>query len=302
MIDHLQKESIEEKLLFYASLLAGLGGSGTALVEELRLDEADDLATSERARTCIDAGNTLMFSVFAPGERSLRVLSRLPGRTDEPNVGCWLRIHRNAQGKVERWRTQTFLEEEAVVWKYALDMAQSVDGEEQFRSLHAILGTRGRIYEITSSLHMEQPCGWIGWQIDRRCSPEEALLACEEREAWRIATPPFEQMLGHSISPRYGPWSIAWTLDRKQPRLRIGTSSWARSREDDAKRKRLVAAVASMGGDARFAEALYKLIDAERLEGSPSRIGRAIEIEFCKGRMQAIECYLCVPGKERTNV
>jgi hypothetical protein len=131
--------------------------------------------------------------------------------------------------------------------------------------------------------------------MDRRTSPEEALTACGVPDTWRLAVPLFEQLLGHSIHQRYGPWSIGWTLHAEQPLLRLGTTGWARNREDEAKRKRLVSLVTSMGGDGRFAEALYKLIDADRPMHIPTRIGRAIEIEFCEGQPRAVELYLCVP-------
>src|SRR5579859_4980810 len=292
MIENPKKEGTKESLIYYTALLAGLGARVQSLVDELPIDNHQLNSVS---RTCIDAGNTLMFSLLAPAGRSLRLLSRLPDSIEEPGVNLWMRTYVTEQGPAERWMTRTFMGESALAWQHALRVAQSVGGEETFRRLHGILGPRGRIYDITASQDSNTPRGWVGWQMDRRSSPEEALTACGVPGTWRAAVPLFEQVLGHSVHQRYGPWSISWTLDSEQPFLRIGTTGWARIREDEAKRKRLVSTVTSMGGDGRFAEALYKLIDADRPPHLPSRIGRAIEIEFIDDQLHAVEFYLCVP-------
>ena len=94
-----------------------------------------------------------------------------------------------------------------------------------------------------------------------------------------------------------GPWSLAMRADGQ--RWRLGSSEWARRPEFQDKRRRFARAVAKFGADDRFAEAAYKLVEAEQGEGPPARIGRAIEVEFATGAQPglplAVECFLAVP-------
>jgi hypothetical protein len=79
------------------------------------------------------------------------------------------------------------------------------------------------------------------------------------------------------------------------PRVRIGTTCWARTIEDVDKRRRLAALVHQLGGDARFAEGIYKLIESSGPHHLGSRIGRAVEIELVEDQLEEMEFYLCVP-------
>ena len=56
----------------------------------------------------------------------------------------------------------------------------------------------------------------------------------------------------------------------------------------------MAAIVAQLGGDSRFSEALYKLLDSARSDNS-TRIGRAVEVELLGDRAINLEFYLSVP-------
>jgi hypothetical protein len=120
------------------------------------------------------------------------------------------------------------------------------------------------------------------------------LAACGLGAAWPVASEFFQALLGHSLLSR-GPWSIQRLLHTDESRVRIGTTCWARTLEDAAKRRRLVALIHRLGGDARFAEGIYKLIESSVPHHLGSRIGRAVEIELAEDQIEEMEFYLCVP-------
>jgi hypothetical protein len=105
-------------------------------------------------------------------------------------------------------------------------------------------------------------------------------------------------ILGTRTSALRGPWSLAVRADGE--RWRLGSSEWARCPEFQHKRRRLASVIAERGGDGRFTEAAYKLLEAEQGDGAPGRIGRAVEVEFVcgprSGSAVTIECFLAVPA------
>src|SRR5439155_7142493 len=144
----------------------------------------------------------------------------------------WLRAHMT-QHSQEQWLTQTFSSEPALAWQQTLQFAQTVGGEQRLHQLHAALGPRGRIFTLSAPLHNADAAhSWISWQLDRHCSPADALAACGAHTAWGSASPLFQRILGRSITPQVGPWSIAWTLDEHNPNMRIVTTAWARTLEE----------------------------------------------------------------------
>ncbi len=82
--------------------------------------------------------------------------------------------------------------------------------------------------------------------------------------------------------------------------MRIGTARWARWHEDDDKRRRAVAAIGAFGGDARFAEGVYKLVLASEANPGRSRVGRAAEVELARtsggelGAPHELELFLAI--------
>ena len=284
-----------EELLRNAALLAGLGEQARPVVDEIRA--AQDAGCDGAGRTCIDAGSPLMLALLAPGGRRLRVLARL-FQASPPAVVPWLRFHQLPDGRLERWRSDAYLGETAEAWQRALAAARLVPGgEERLRHYHAALGPRGRIYSVSwslgDSLGSGPPRASVSWQLDRTRPPAEALAACGMGEAWPAAAEVFASLLGQPITPRMGPWSLLLPLEDGAPRVRVGTTRWARSLEDEAKRRRLSTVFTRLGGDGRFAEALYKLIASSGPAGPVTRIGRAVELELAGSRPTALEAYLC---------
>lgn len=285
-----------EELLRNAALLAGLGEQARQVVGEIRAAK-DEAGRDGAGRTCIDAGSPLMFALLAPGGRRLRVLARL-SQASPPAVVPWLRFHQLPDGRLERWRSDAYLGETAEAWQRALAAARLVPGgEERLRRYHAALGPRGRIYSVSwslgCSLGLGPPRASVSWQLDRTRLPAEALAACGMAEAWPAAAEIFADLLGQSITSRVGPWSLLLPLEDDAPRVRVGTTRWARSLEDEAKRRRLSTVFTRLGGDGCFAEALYKLVASSGPAGPATRIGRAVELELAGSRPAALEVYLC---------
>jgi hypothetical protein len=278
-----------EELLRHAALLAGLGERARPAVDEIRAAMAGE---ADGGRTCIDAGSPLMIALLAPGGRGLRVLARLAPPAGA--VAPWLRFHQLPDGRLERWRSDAYLGETAEAWQRALAAARLVaGGEERLRRYHAALGPRGRIYSVSWSLGSGPPRASVSWQLDRTSPPAEALAACGVGEAWPAAAEVFASLLGQPITPRMGPWSLLLPLEDDAPRVRVGTTRWARSLEDEGKRRRLSTMFTRLGGDGRFAEALYKLVASSGPAGPATRIGRAVELELAGSRPVALEVYLC---------
>jgi hypothetical protein len=269
-------------VLYCAALLSGVGENTVTLLNDLGA-----LGQSKEGRTCIDAGSQVMFSLLAPGARGLRVLVRV---TDgDENGTTWRRIYYRPDGSVEYWQTRVFIGEKAAAWEQARAAASQVDGEQRLKRYHAALGPHGHIYCVAWS----DAAVSISWQLDRGYPPEVALANSGLVGDWRAALETLRVLLGQYPSPRVGPWSITHYLHEDTPRVRIGTTSWARQIEDGAKRQRLAALFDQVGGDGRFAEGLYKLISS--VSESNARIGRAVEVELVDGQVTAVECFLCLP-------
>jgi uncharacterized protein YuzE len=293
MVVHSERLTTREELLFCAALLAGLGPQARSITKELCVAASDSLSTG---RTCIDAGSTLMFSLISPGRRSLRILSRSSDTGIEQSISRWLRMHYCTGKSPQRWIIEAFSGERAEAWQHALNLARTIGGETALRRRHAALGPLGRIFNISYELEKEAPCGWVTWQLDRHISPSKALVACGIEEVWPTVVQCLQRLFGRAFSQEIGPWSIAWTLDENNPRMRVGTSMWARILEDTAKRSRLLDTVEHLGGDRPFAEALYKLLESAHPTEYTTRIGRAVEVELSANGVLAIEFYLSVPS------
>jgi hypothetical protein len=279
-----------------AALLAGLGGA-IDRIQSLAIPSKAPLARTgdgrAAPRTCVEAGSSLMFTVCAPGARGLRFLSQT--ETTSPDTIGWLRAHLEPGRVPEIWRTESFVGEPPQAWRRALEAATSVGAEDVLRRAHAVLGPRGRIFSVSRLLGPADGAGAsVTWQLDRSRSPIDALEALGWGTAWPTAVEPLRALFGMLPTVRSGPWSLLLPLYGDDPapaRLRIGTACWARHVEDDAKRRRLAAVVDRLGGDAGFAEALYKVLHADA-RGRSARVGRAVEIEVDRDGLRAVEFYL----------
>ena len=300
------ESAADDPLLRSAALLAGLGRHLPALLPELSLwnEPAAAQNAGGPARTCIEAGAGRMLSLAAPGCRALRVQSRLAPAAG--GIAPWLRLHASAQGGVltrERWRTETLAGESPEALPRALAAARRAGAEERLRRCHAYLGAGGRICLVSWSLGRGPARAAVAWALDRTLPPSRALAACGAPDAWPAAAEILSSLIGgwggERAVERGGPWSllVEWTGGdgAPAPRLRLGTTAWARRPEDGGKRRRLAAAIAALGGDGPFAEALYKLIAAAAPTDSHQRIGRAVEIQIENSRVVGLEAYLRLP-------
>jgi hypothetical protein len=276
-------------LLYYAALLAGMGGLARQI--------ADDLSTQISAstaddRTCIDAGSPLMFSLLAPGPRCLRVLVR-QGVTES---GCvpWLRTYYLPGGDVEQWRTLAFVGEPGAVWKQVCSAAERAGGLDILHRTHAILGPYSRLYSVNWRVDKDTGPAWVGWHLDRTLPVPQALEMLGWKQAWPTAVALWEALFGQAPHPRFGPWSLSILLGG-EPRWRLGSTNWTRRIEDVEKRRRFVTLVDHKGGDRRFAESLYRLVESVGQPGRPRAIGRAVELELMDGQAELAEFYLRMP-------
>jgi hypothetical protein len=292
-------------LLQYLALFTGLGTEAGRAVAELQGDRTEgSRGHRERARydtlaerTCIDGGSEWMFSLLAPGERALRVLSR----TEPPSGGVsrWIRVHYEAGGQVHRSRAESYVGEPVAAWEHAWAASRSVGGEDRLQRYHAVLGPRSRIYSVGWSLDAPAPEATVSWQLDRGSVPAEALAGLGLARAWPVAADLLRALLGYPVTTRTGPWSILRPVHEDSPRVRIGTTRWARSLEEPVKRRRFSSVVESLGGDRRFAEGLYKLIESASPGRGGRSIGRAVEVEVLGDALVGVEFYLCLPPSVR---
>ena len=278
-----------QELIYHAALLAGMGTAArkTAgeLISILRPLENED-------RTCIDAGSKLMFSLLAPGPRSLRVLVQ-HGLVEVGSLS-WLRAHYPPLQKPAHWHFLTYMGEPPSVWEDARRAAEQAGGLDHLCRTHAVLGPWGRIYSVGRKLGANPPQVWIGWQLDRVLPIDKALALLGIDHVWPAAAAFWEDLLGRPPHPRFGPWSLSLGLGG-EPRWRVGSTNWSRRVEDDEKRRRMAALVERQGGDRRFAESLYKLVQAAARPPRARAVGRAVELEFFDGRQVQAEFYLRVP-------
>lgn len=272
-------------ILYHAALLAGLGPHAHAASEP---DTTQ--AGAGAARTCVDGGGRLMLALDAPGARALHTLRR----TDDgaaPGVCRWHAERRTPHGPTERRAIATFPGDDAAAWACALDAAAALDGIARLRSAHAALGPQARVFGVERDL--AAPEAWVIWQLDRRADVSRALAAVGAPEAWAPLAELLAGLTGRAVTRTGGPWSIARPLHADGP-LRVGTTMWARVPEGHAKRRALAAAVESLGGDGRYAEALYRLLE----QGAPGqRLGRAVEVTLDRQRIAAARWLLAAGAR-----
>jgi hypothetical protein len=269
-----------------AALVPAPATSASSLVEDLllvsgsvgaadpRTAVADARGRGRPVRSCLDGGGELVVSVSAPDGRRLGIYRReaeAPGGAGS-HWAWWMPGPPDRTG----WR-RLYAGEPAHAWPDVLaaaaDARAESDAIDELRRWHAVLGPNGRIYSVSAAA--AQGPIWVAWQLDGRIPIARALdaLAVDGRAGLdAIAT-----LLGTGAGGP-GPWSFA--LGVGTGRWRLGTSRWARHHEDDAKRRRFAAVVDQLGGDGRFAEVAYKLVAASAPGTTPTRIGRAAEIEM----------------------
>ncbi|MEE8585450.1 MAG: hypothetical protein V3T83_11415 [Acidobacteriota bacterium] len=274
------------RVLTQAALLAGLG----VRARQAALESVSGAACAA-ARTCIDGGGKLLLTLRAEkaARRGLGVLTPLP-QANSSRRSLWGQRWLGPGPSRPAWRIEAF-GAGPQAWRQALEASRRNRCQDQFSQLHAQLGPLGSIRFVARS-EQEARC-WVAWQLDRNASAAEALDRCGAGQLWDRAAETFGQLLGRSPRPCSRSWSIAAWLGQGPLRLRLGTSLWGLQPEDARKRSRMRQAVAQMGGDAAFAEAVYKLIRAARSpDAHRSCLGRAAELEIVEGRIERLELFL----------
>ncbi len=283
-----------EELLFHAALLAGHGAAARSLAAAAVRGDAPEGTAAAGVRTCIDGGHPAMLSVLAPAQRALRLLQPVATAPDGAlDRVCWQRTNYAGAAPAEQWLTESFRRGSDAGWGEALLLAQALKHEESFRRFHAAVGAYGRIFQLSRRLG-GPPQGWVMWQLEHECSPAAVLAACGHAAAWEQAAPLITSLLDGPAASG-GPWSIAWMPGEEHDRLRLGTTRWAWQYEDADKHRRFAQVCDQLGGDGRFAQALYRLLLGVRSANSFRSIGRAFEIELVDDRVQAVEWYLALP-------
>jgi hypothetical protein len=272
----------QHDLLFRAALLAGLGSRSELI--PLVFEQS----ISNLQRTCIEAGSTLLLSVKSEQSRSLRTF-QLAEASKEAGFSRWIGSHHSMYHTTHSM-TETFFKNRAEAWALSSTFAQEANQVEAFQRYHAVLGIQGRLFQ-TTEFHDER---WVSWQLDRTLSPEIHLTHYGFVSAWREVKQLLHNLFGRSFLPRSMPWSLSCNLSASEPHFKLGTTLWARLSESPSKHRQMAAIVEQLGGDDRFAEALYKLLDSARTRDS-TRIGRALEIEIKRDRILSTEFFLSVP-------
>jgi hypothetical protein len=283
-------ESPSVDLVHIAALLARLGAGARAAADDIR-----DLVAhaANPGRTCIDAGDQLLLSLVAPGDRSLRVLARCGTRSQ--GVMCWRRFYARPGAPAETWSSETYSGDADPGWLRALDLAKRNGTTETILRWQAVLGARGRIYSTNWRAAGECLHFTVSWQLHRGFPPQDALRALGLPDVWPAALPVFQELLGFAPGPRSAPWSVSLGLAPGALQVRLGTTLWALQPEATEKRRRLVALVGRLGGDPRFAEAVYKLAESACPSARRRALGRAVEVEVAPGEAPRAEFYVCLP-------
>lgn len=287
--------SSERALLFHAALLSGLGARARGVLAppvRTPADDPDGHPDGHPAlRSCIDAGSDTILSVRAPGGRGLRIIRRAPAGATESGAQRWLHEHHADGGATERWRTTAFGARSPEAWGLALESAGAHGVDDRLRRLHGGIGCHGRLLKVALR-QGGNPEVWVSWQLDRRESVEAALRSVGLPDDVSTAHAVVERLVGRPLTSRSRPWSLSISLTDPTPRVRLGTTIWARLPDSSAKGRRLAAEVAAFGGDGRYAEALYKLLSADARGAS---VGRAVEVECRDGVPSTLEAYLALP-------
>jgi hypothetical protein len=245
--DHLSE------VLFQVALVCGAGRIAAPAVEAL----SGELGIPHAGRSCIDGGASVLLAVRAPGDRAFDVCVRQPGST--PGVQHWRRT-RMANGSTENWDTRLFLGAPHLASEEIRRVTDHCQIRDPFVSLHAKLGPNARLFLTSIQETRRQRRVWIGWHLDKHFTPRHALAACNLGEAWLLVGPTLESLLGRGLPARSRGWSFMAGFAGQSIAFRLGTTLWSRMPESAAKWSGFRGAVAALGGDSSFAEALYRLL------------------------------------------
>lgn len=255
-----------EDYLWKAGLLAHFGRSArptaTALANQITTRPSD-------GRTCIDRGGD--------------VLVTLPVTGDARQFGIGWRTE--SAETHQRWREQQFgTEEQREMVLFLGESAEPFNHlPPEFAALQRQIGGFGRLYSVRGT-GAEM---WVGWHL--REHPLRLLKLLGVGNAWSSIATAWSQLRGVPLSRRDRPWSVEVNL---AGRVRIGSTQWARQLESAAKSHRFARLVQELGGDARFAESLYKLTASTYSDKKRRGIGVAMTLLLSDSGIDSAEFVL----------
>lgn len=283
-------ETDKQDLIFRAALLAGLGPQARKAAAASPLTTGH--AREETGKTCIDAGGMMMFSLHSARPGELGILRRLTGGTEGVQPWLWTNYRRVPAGiETDAWNSWIFSGEGKAHFSHVWQAVEKSGEITRFREVHAELGRRGRFVFAIQPVDPPGLPTWIGWQLDKHTRPADALRAIGYGELWPHARKLMQQFLGSTLTDRSHPWSVAVGFGSEGFLVRVGSTIWARQPEIPGKYRRLASCFREIGGDDRTVEAIYKLLLPARAEPY-TRVGRAIEIEFCDDQFRGVQLLL----------
>lgn len=268
------------------ALLAGLGPAGAALAGRLT-DLTTAVPGARPARTCIDGGHEALVCVGGPTRR-LDVQTRDPAWFGSGRR--WAGIAIDHAGGAQRWSRTVYGPRDDGAVPHVHTAVDRAGVRAEFAALHSRIGPSARLFSVTE--HDDGRVG-IGWQLTGG-RPGEVFSRAGLGPAWRHAATVIDALHGFPAVRSAGPWSVTATLG-STPQLRFGTTRWARSPDDQGKRRRAEAVARSLGGEAAFVAGAYHLL--AHGQGGPARVGRAVEVLVREDAAVQVDLYLAVPAR-----
>ncbi|HMR48573.1 MAG TPA: hypothetical protein PKE40_03985 [Arachnia sp.] len=228
-------------------------------------------------RTCIDVGAGSVIGVHAPGGRVFELHLRTGTRDGVEDWRCLSAVH----GGGARYSSRR-------VWT-AREGGPVPDADPASALLRRVGRVWGIEYDEAGTMTA------VSWQLHRGVRPEEVLGRLDAPEAWSAARRALDALHGFEVSAGSGPWSIGRRLDDRAA-VRVGTTRWAWSVDDQYKGARFADWIAHHGGDRAYASALYDLLTRQGAAGTV-RVGRAAEVDVEDGTVVGVSGYLVVPRR-----
>lgn len=275
---HDENPSAEPASVHLVALLAGLGGRAADVAAEL-----DRPATVGAGHTCIDGGGGTMLAVRAPGPRLFEAQSRRRPAAQPNGSELWHGLLADSDGVIRRW-TRT-------IWPGRSGGPPAGDDRPS-----AVLADYGRIWSVQRDDSGRSTA--VSWQLHRSCDVGDVLDRAGIGNSWAPAATAFDDLHGFAASATAGPWSVTLRDDPGDPApvIRLGTTRWAWSVDDSAKRGRLAGWISSFGGDGAYAAALHHLLVGDPSGRRPRSVGRAVEIDVVGAAIVAVAAYLVIPS------
>lgn len=240
-------------------------------------------------RTCIDGGqNTLV--TLRIGNASAVGFASANNWYPANNVRHWHRW--SIQNPAQTGESLIFGIPQKTDWPLTVEHLGNIPAN--LRTLGE-LRMRGNVYMATRH-EPETGSSWLSFGLHKNQSPRATLAAMGHPLVWIKFSKYMAELLGHPITERARPWSIAIPISQNNADrhlVRVGSTNWARLSEGAVKSSNFARQVADLGGDRSLAESVYGLV--LRQTSTPRAIGVAAEFDFKEGNLIAAQYTLRVP-------